>query len=164
MKREGDKRGGELGEKGEGEWRKKKETHAVPVSVNSRPPRVIRSRPFRVRVNVVTVVKSQVDDAPLDRRLLVGGPSVVEPVVRDREGRRELGEVEPVEGVPVVASRAEGLLSVVAGGGLEREGPERWGVESEWRGGRTEREGSKGRSSVSRLCKRERKRGGRKRT
>jgi hypothetical protein len=87
--------------------------------VNSSPPRIIRPSAGRVRVNVVTVAESEVNDAPHDGGLLIGSPGVVEPVVGEGEGGRELGEVEPVKGVPVVAGGSEVLASGgVTGGGL----------------------------------------------
>ena len=90
-------------------------THAVPVTVDGSPPAVARARAV---VRHHTVAETEVDDGPPDSVALRLRPGVEHPVVRDRERRRELSDVEEVASVPVVGSSSERLSRRVARGDL----------------------------------------------
>lgn len=96
-------------------------THAVPVPVDMSPPSVIGARRRWECIGVVSVRETEVKNGPHDGVPLRLSPRVVHPVVRDRERGRELGEVEEVLRVPVVAFDAEILACRrVSCGGLCR--------------------------------------------
>lgn len=83
------------------------------------PPVVVGSGTSGVGVGVDTLLESQVGDGPPDGGALVGSPGVVEPVVSDGERDEELGNVEEVASVPVVAGDSKVLTGGrVTGGGL----------------------------------------------
>ena len=51
-----------------------------------------------------TVAKAKIGDRPANSIELIRGPSLVEPVIGNGESGSQLGSIEEVSGVPVVAS------------------------------------------------------------
>ena len=51
-----------------------------------------------------TVAQAKVGDRPSNSIELIRGPSFVEPIIGNGEGGSQLGSIEEVSGVPVVAS------------------------------------------------------------
>jgi hypothetical protein len=51
-----------------------------------------------------TVAKAKVGDRPANSNELIRGPSMVEPVIGNGECGSQLGSIEEVSGIPVIAS------------------------------------------------------------
>jgi len=62
-----------------------------------------------------TVAKTKVGDRPANSIELIRGPSLVEPVVGNGECGSQLGSIEEMSSVPVVASVTPGIGPVARG-------------------------------------------------
>jgi len=92
--------GGILVDDSKGSEDKTAVTDAVPVSVDASPPAIVGS----AGMSQETVAKAEVGDRPANSIELIRGPRFVEPVIGDGECSSQLGDIEEVAGVPVVAS------------------------------------------------------------